>query len=125
MPGSRRKLSETTPLLSRSETLEEVDPIPIDSNEGATSENLNFNEDGTQIPEDADGGFLERQNALEDRSKLYEGMPEVMKLMKYIFPAIAIGVFLAAAEATIIVTSYGKIGSELHALNKTSWIANA
>jgi hypothetical protein len=125
MPGSRRRPSENTPLLSRPETLQEVTPIPIDSNEGATSENSNINEDGNQMPEDADGGFLERQTALEDRSKLYEGMPEVMKSMKYIFPAIAIGVFLAAADGTIIVTSYGKIGSELHALNKTSWIANA
>lgn len=38
---------------------------------------------------------------------------------------VAIGVFLAAADQTIIVSSYGKIGSELDALNKTSWIANA
>jgi hypothetical protein len=125
MPSSRRRASENTPLLSRTETLQEVEPIPINSNDGVTSEDLNEDGEGSQVLEDADGGFLERQTALEDRSKLYEGLPEVMKLMKYIFPAIAIGVFLSAADGTIIVTSYGKIGSELHALNKTSWIANA
>lgn len=57
--------------------------------------------------------------------KQFEGIPEVRKKLYYIFPAVAIGVFLAAADQTIIVSSYGKIGSELDGLNKTSWIANA
>ena len=45
--------------------------------------------------------------------------------MKYIMPALAIGVFLSAADQTIIVSSYGKIGSDLDALSETSWIATA
>lgn len=45
--------------------------------------------------------------------------------MKYIFPALTVGVLLSAADQTIIVSSYGQIGSELHALNSTSWIATA
>ncbi|EED16301.1 EF hand domain protein [Talaromyces stipitatus ATCC 10500] len=45
--------------------------------------------------------------------------------LKYIVPAISIGVFLAAADQTIIVASYGKIGSDLKALNLTSWIATS
>jgi MFS family permease len=45
--------------------------------------------------------------------------------MKYILPAVAIGIFLSAADQTIIVSSYGKIGSDLDALNLTSWIATA
>ncbi|KAI9376688.1 major facilitator superfamily-domain-containing protein [Aspergillus egyptiacus] len=45
--------------------------------------------------------------------------------LRYIIPAISIGVFLAAADQTIIVASYGKIGSELRALNLTSWIATS
>ncbi|TKA76085.1 hypothetical protein B0A55_04432, partial [Friedmanniomyces simplex] len=49
-----------------------------------------------------DGATLERQPSLEDRQKQYEGMPEVMKQMKYILPAVAIGVLLAAADQTII-----------------------
>ena len=32
-------------------------------------------------------------------------------------------IFLAAADQTIIVACYGKIGSDLEALNNTSWIA--
>ena len=54
-----------------------------------------------------------------------EGLPQIRKQMKYIMPALAIGVFLTAADQTIIVSSYGKIGSELNALQSTSWIATA
>ena len=54
-----------------------------------------------------------------------EGLPEIRKQMKYIMPALAIGVFLTAADQTIIVSSYGKIGSELNAMQSTSWIATA
>ena len=41
----------------------------------------------------------------------------------YALPALAIEVFLAAADQTIIVSSYGIIGSELDSLDKISWIA--
>lgn len=71
---------------------------------------------------DADGEPLERQDSVDGRN---EGLPEVKARMKYIFPAIAIGVFLSAADQTIIVSSSGKIGSELDALNLVSWIATA
>ncbi|KAF1846586.1 MFS general substrate transporter, partial [Cucurbitaria berberidis CBS 394.84] len=45
--------------------------------------------------------------------------------LKFIFPALSIGIFLAAADQTIIVSSYGRIGSDLNALNKTTWLATA
>ncbi|PKY02514.1 MFS multidrug transporter [Aspergillus campestris IBT 28561] len=45
--------------------------------------------------------------------------------LRYIIPAISIGVFLSAADQTIIVASYGQIGSDLEALNLTSWIATS
>lgn len=48
---------------------------------------------------------LEGQDGTDDQSK-HQGLPEVMKRMKYIFPAVAIGVFLAAADQTIIVSRY-------------------
>jgi hypothetical protein len=35
----------------------------------------------------------------------------------------AIGIFLAAMDGTIVVSSYGAIGSELEELQNTSWIA--
>lgn len=45
--------------------------------------------------------------------------------MKIILPALAVGIFLSAADQTLIVSSYGMIGNDLNALNKTSWIATA
>lgn len=73
-------------------------------------------------PVDVDGASLERQDSLQDRN---EGLPETREKLKYIMPALAIGVFLSAADQTIIVSSYGKIGTDLKALNLTSWIATA
>ncbi|KAG0135333.1 major facilitator superfamily domain-containing protein [Tuber indicum] len=45
--------------------------------------------------------------------------------LKFILPAMAIGIFLAAMDNTIVVSSYGAIGSDMKELNKTSWIATA
>ena len=52
-------------------------------------------------------------------------MPDPRKQLKYIMPALSIGIFLTAADQTIIVSTYGKIGTDLNALNKTSWIATS
>ena len=43
----------------------------------------------------------------------------------WVLPALAVGVFLGAADQTIVISSYGLIGSELNALNKASWLATA
>lgn len=59
------------------------------------------------------------------RAAQFQGNREAYKQLKYIFPAISVGVFLAAADQTIIVTSYGRIGSDLDALNLTSWVATS
>ena len=112
--------TETSPLLSR----DDFDAVEADSGiapEGAfgvASEDLDE-------PEGTDDATLERRASANDRQKQYEGLPEVKKNLKYILPAVAIGVFLSAADQTIIVSSYGKIGSDLDALNLTSWIATA
>ncbi|KAI8962429.1 MFS general substrate transporter [Daldinia sp. FL1419] len=45
--------------------------------------------------------------------------------LNLIFPALAIGIFLAAADQTVIVSSYSRIGSDLDELSKTSWLATA
>ena len=104
--------SETSPLLSNHET-------QVGDANGHTGVN------GKPTEEQQDGADLERQTSLEGRQQQYEGMPEVKKRMKYILPALGIGIYLSAADQTIIVSSYGKIGSELKALNRTSWIATA
>lgn len=59
----------------------------------------------------------------EGRKAQYTGNTALRKQMPYILPALAIGIFLSAADQTIIVSSYGKIGSDLNALSSTSWIA--
>lgn len=43
----------------------------------------------------------------------------------WVLPALAIGCFLSAADQTIVFSSYGEIGNELHALHKASWLATA
>ncbi|KAI0010129.1 MFS general substrate transporter [Xylariaceae sp. FL0662B] len=42
-----------------------------------------------------------------------------------LFPALAIGVFLVAMDQTLTIATYGKMGSDLRALNSTSWIATS
>ncbi|PUU81009.1 major facilitator superfamily domain-containing protein [Tuber borchii] len=45
--------------------------------------------------------------------------------LRLILPAMAVGIFLAAMDNTIVVSSYGAIGSDMKELNKTSWISTA
>ena len=124
----REESGETQPLLRKSgpaaksrKTLRSLSPRPIESQDDATDSEAG----GDRT---ADNDDVERQRYAAGngrRNKLYDGMPEVQTQMKDIMPALAIGVFMAAADMTIIVSSYTKIGSELHALEKTSWIATA
>ncbi|THX04668.1 MFS general substrate transporter [Aureobasidium pullulans] len=114
--NDRRQATETSPLLGKQ------GPKPIDPSDGIVPDSAVTN---GVIPEGEDGGDLERQTSLEERQKQYEGQPEMRKKMKVIFPALTVGVLLSAADQTIIVSSYGKIGSELKALNNVSWIATA
>lgn len=71
-----------------------------------------------------DGGDIERQLRRDSECKRV-GNVEMRKRMGVIFPAIAIGVFLSAADQTLIVSTYGTIGTDLNALNSTSWIATS
>ncbi|KAH6844806.1 major facilitator superfamily protein [Chaetomium sp. MPI-CAGE-AT-0009] len=63
---------------------------------------------------DDEGGTKAENNVSSARARL-----------KFIFPALAIGIFLAAGDQTIIVSSYGRIGSDLDELDKTAWLATA
>ncbi|KAF2089167.1 MFS general substrate transporter [Saccharata proteae CBS 121410] len=126
-----RAATETSPLLPKhshrdvddDDDLTHLPPQPIDPSSGLVPEGADGN--GSYEAGDEDGGDVERATSNEGRSKQYKGLPDVKKRMKYILPAIAVGIFLAAADQTIIVSSYGKIGSDLGALNNTSWIATA
>ncbi|KAL0931824.1 major facilitator superfamily transporter [Colletotrichum truncatum] len=60
-----------------------------------------------------------------DRDGKRDGNPEMAKKMYMLLPAIGIGVYLCAVDQLLTVATYAKIGSELHALNNTSWLATA
>ncbi|OTB18035.1 hypothetical protein K445DRAFT_73822 [Daldinia sp. EC12] len=45
--------------------------------------------------------------------------------MKALLPALAIGIFMVAVDQTLTIATYGKMGSDLNALNSTSWISTS
>ena len=110
--------SETSPLIPR-------DDIQAAEADGGLAPEAPYGTTLDAAEEAEHGDALERQASANDRHKQYEGLPEVKKNLKYIVPAVAIGIFLGAADQTIVVSAYGKIGSDLNSLNLTSWIATA
>ncbi|KAK2819424.1 hypothetical protein FQN49_007860 [Arthroderma sp. PD_2] len=105
--------TETSPLLG-SQAVNDSSPNVLTA--GATKGN------GVCKPNEEPAG----ENDVDDaRVAQFKGMPELQKRLKYIVPAITIGVFLSAADQTIIIASYGQIGSDLKALNLTSWVATS
>ncbi|KAF1817427.1 vacuolar basic amino acid transporter 2 [Eremomyces bilateralis CBS 781.70] len=134
MSSSNGQASETSPLLPKvlSENNGELIAPTFDPGAGLAPEGADafYERDEEEIgnQQDANGGGddLERQRSNDSsRLKQFQGDLELQKKMKYFLPAVAIGVFLASADQTIIVTSSPKIGTDLHALNNTSWIATA
>ncbi|KAL8888149.1 MAG: hypothetical protein Q9215_004365 [Flavoplaca cf. flavocitrina] len=109
MPDNH-EASETSPLLPRTS-----DNAPQKSFLNGTGINGSI----------TDGAKVGDAEQAKDVVTEYQGMPEVRARLKYILPAVAIGIFLSAADQTLIVTMYGKIGSDLKALNKTSWVSTA
>ncbi|KAI9825856.1 MAG: hypothetical protein M1832_000797 [Thelocarpon impressellum] len=105
--------TERSPLLEQTEDI--IAESPDESN-GAPG-------GGKSAGRDSEEGGNTNGHAEELRN--FDGMPEMRKKMVYILPAVAIGIFLSAVDQTITVSSYGKIGSELHSLNTTAWIATS
>lgn len=120
--------TESSPLLGKNapKPIEASDGIAPDGavTDGIIESNGTFPQSQNASPtedEEAAAAAASAEATPEDN-----GLADMMnKKMKYIFPALTIGVLLSAADQTIIVSSYGKIGSELHALSSTSWIATA
>ena len=77
-----RSFSETSPLLTKATN---GDPERNDTSNGSVPAPVEAN-GSTKPTED------EEQHDAEDREGQYEGMPEVKQQLKYIVPAIAIGV---------------------------------
>lgn len=117
MPDSHDDPTEVSPLLRKQSN---VATEPIDAPTRALPNN-------GSIRSQSDGNVKngEDEERQEEEVTEYQGMPEVKAKLKYILPALAIGIFLSAADQTLIVTMYGKIGSDLKALNKTSWVSTA
>ncbi|KAL8982526.1 MAG: hypothetical protein Q9177_005245 [Variospora cf. flavescens] len=115
---ARHTASETSPLLPKGKN---VIPEPAETPHRAFSNtsctNGHAQENFKSVNEEQG-----RSNG-EDNDGKYQGLPQVKKQLRYIVPAVAIGIFLAAGDQTIIVSTYGVIGSDLQALNKTSWVA--
>ncbi|KAL8687925.1 MAG: hypothetical protein Q9224_005016, partial [Gallowayella concinna] len=116
MPDNH-EATETSPLLRSTST---VPPEPADAPNGSLSYG-GGGVDGQLNDMVKQGSDQESQNSVSE----YQGMPEVKARLKYLLPAMGIGIFLSAADQTLIVTMYGKIGSDLKALNKTSWVSTA
>ncbi|KAF8428768.1 MFS multidrug transporter [Tirmania nivea] len=72
---------------------------------------------GHSPTQDAASGYVNRDASEQDPS--VPAIPGVN--IAVVFPAIATGIFLAAMDNTIVVASYGRIGTELNELNRTSW----
>lgn len=80
MPDAYGQPTETSPLIPKNQ----LQTAPLDPGDGIAPDtgvaNGVITENGT-TEEDGDG--LERQTSAGDRSKQYEGQPEVKKKMKY------------------------------------------
>ncbi|KAH8658662.1 putative MFS multidrug transporter [Tricladium varicosporioides] len=67
----------------------------------------------------------EEAGEVEEENPLFEGNPEMAAKMHLLMPAVGIGILLSSADQTLVVSTYAKMGSDLNALNNTSWIATA
>lgn len=91
--------------------------------------NGTFAGSSTPCPSGEEGGEHgageQRQEEEVVEEVVHEGIPEMAKRLHILLPAIGIGIFLCALDQLLAVATYAKIGSDLHALNSTSWIATA
>jgi len=98
----------------RTSLLTQLDPDPV--SEAQVTDN--------EAPGDEAGNRTAGEDDNDD-NPLYEGNADLAKTMWILFPAVSIGILLSAADQTLVATTYGKIGTDLNALNNTSWIATA
>ncbi|RDW83255.1 MFS general substrate transporter-52 [Coleophoma crateriformis] len=101
LANTENEVSEHSPLLG--------EQTPTKSSTGA---------EGIDGSPDAEAGVGEVREM-----PLFEGNKVMIAKLPYLLPPLVIGILLIAADQTITVTSYGRIGTDLNALNSTSWIA--
>ncbi|KAL2193559.1 hypothetical protein P885DRAFT_81212 [Corynascus similis CBS 632.67] len=81
---------------------------------------LSGHEDSCGLNSTADGS-----RPSDETVKTEEALGRLRDKLKFILPALAIGIFLAAGDQTIIVSSYGRIRSDLGELDKSACLATA
>lgn len=101
MASPNGKPSETSPLLPKPDQTRRHASHPIDASGGLVPEGADPYQhyDGIE-DEEQGGGGIERQ---ESGPKTHEGIPEVRKQMKYLMPALGIGV--CSTRLTALVNS--------------------
>ncbi|KAI9733119.1 MAG: hypothetical protein M1834_003666 [Cirrosporium novae-zelandiae] len=120
MDSPNSSATETSPLIPKS-----TGDFPKNDNFSSTFANDDGSNGTSTI---ADGGDDVSEGVIipiDDRNKQFQGDPEARKRLKYIVPAVSLGIFLSCADQTLIVSSYGRIGTEMNSLEMTSWIATA
>ncbi|PHH76621.1 hypothetical protein CDD80_1376 [Ophiocordyceps camponoti-rufipedis] len=71
-------------------------------------------------------GDVETGSSSDGVSRLAkDGHPDMAKKMHLLLPAVGIGIYLVAIDQLLAVAMYSRIGSELNALNSTSWVATS
>lgn len=103
--------SEASPLLPKKDralsrsSLPPIDPSAGIAPEGADSRGVLYGDTLSDESDNASNAAIDNQDDLErqisrvssvGRAKQFEGLPEVKKKLKYIYPAVAIGVGFAA-----------------------------
>lgn len=69
--------------------------------------------------------YLPGSNRSDDEESLPDESPAVKVNLWYLIPAVSLGIFMAAADQTLVFTSYSRIGSDLRSLENTSWVATS
>ncbi|KAI5926603.1 MFS general substrate transporter [Camillea tinctor] len=107
--------SETSPLISPA-----AGSVAHVKSNGSTTSSTEVGDTGSSnTDDDVENGECE---SIKDAD---EDGPTIQVNKVALLPALAIGVFLIALDQTLITATYGKIGSDLQALQSTSWIGTS
>ncbi|KAF7532588.1 hypothetical protein G7054_g7799 [Neopestalotiopsis clavispora] len=116
LPTEVAAAAETAPLLGASTSENGITVTSNGGNNGTFQEGQQSTASSHNV---AEGGI--RDNTPQGASN----GPKIKVNMATLLPALAVGILLVAMDQTLVVATYGKIGSDLQALNSTSWIATS
>ncbi|KAI1633730.1 MFS general substrate transporter [Biscogniauxia mediterranea] len=107
--------SETAPLLGP----------PAAGNGAHVSPNGSIASSDEEIGNTGRSGAGDAENGEPPVKDVDEDGPKLLVNRAALLPALAIGIFLIALDQTLVIATYGKIGSDLRALQSTSWIGTS